>query len=1124
MATGEIREKLDAFIRKYYANQLLRGLMLSATLLLGLFLFINLSEYFGHFSMTVRALLFYCFWLTFAAVCWIWIVIPLRGLYKLGKVIGYHKAAEIIGNHFSTVQDKLLNLLQLEEMSVGHPDSALLQAGIEQKTKELRPVPFATAINFGENKKYLRYLAIPILSFAVILIFQSSIITDSTERLFNYSKHYAVNAPFDFVLKNKSLEIASGEDLELLMEIHGKSAPEEVFVNFDGQEIKMQSTPEGLFKYTFKNLKKSAQFYFEAAGFSSISYSLAVTPLPIFTGSEARVTYPAYTGKVAEKLSGTSDFIVPEGSEIEWIFDTRDAASLEFADVAKKGSIPSANSRGRYQLKRQFLKDENLKLVLKNPKSRKQDTASLSVKVIADQAPSIFSEKREDSNDIHQFYFLGNASDDYAVIKVTFNYRYVKSETEGKMKMGRISIPLRTDEKGSDIPFYYILNMDAIGMAPSDEVEYYFEAWDNDGIHGSKSSRTPVSTLRRQSIEEARKEADITQSKVKNLMQEAAKSATQLQKQNQKLQDQMNRQKSMDWNQESKVQELLEKQQQMQEKMQEILKEKEKLKQQKEEFQKNDEFKQRQDQLDELFKQMEDPEIKKLMEEIQKLLEKKAPKDQLNEKLNELEQKNENQAKDLEKLMEQYKQLQMEQKLTDNIDRLEKLAEKQEKLAKETEKAGKEKSAELQEKQEKLNQEMKDIQQEMKEMEQMNQDLKDPMNLDMGKEQSQGAQEQMGEAEKNLGNNKNKKASENQNDAAEKMKEAAQKMKESLESEKEKRTAEDYQTIRALLEKLVEASFDQEEIFTELATLKDYNPRYVELNRKQMAVKEECALIEDSLRVLAMRQPMIGTFITREMGRINSNMGYALDKLKERKLGEAAVKEQFVMTGLNNIAVMLLESMEDMQQQMAQKKKSKGNKACNNPNSSGQGQKSQGQKLTPGQQQLGESLQQLQKKAQQQREGQSGSGGKENQREMNKEFAKAALMQEALRRQLEQMRKELDKEGPEGKAMSKELQKTEEMMEQQERDLVNKKITPEMLRRQKEIETRMLEHEKAERNQEQEEKRESQTPGNYSPELPPELKSYMKEKQHERELLRQSPPELSPYYQIKSGEYLRTVR
>jgi hypothetical protein len=412
----------------------------------------------------------------------------------------------------------------------------------------------------------------------------------------------------------------------------------------------------------------------------------------------------------------------------------------------------------------------------------------------------------------------------------------------------------------------------------------------------------------------------------------------------------------------------------------------------------------------------------------------------------------------------------------------------------------------------------------MKEVEQMNQDLKDPMNLDMGKEQSQGAQEQMGEAEKNLGNNKNKKASENQNDAAEKMKEAAQKMKESLESEKEKRTAEDYQTIRALLEKLVEASFDQEEIFTELATLKDYNPRYVELNRKQMAVKEECALIEDSLRVLAMRQPMIGTFITREMGRINSNMGYALDKLKERKLGEAAVKEQFVMTGLNNIAVMLLESMEDMQQQMAQKKKSKGNKACNNPNSSGQGQKSQGQKLTPGQQQLGESLQQLQKKAQQQREGQSGSGGKENQREMNKEFAKAALMQEALRRQLEQMRKELDKEGPEGKAMSKELQKTEEMMEQQERDLVNKKITPEMLRRQKEIETRMLEHEKAERNQEQEEKRESQTPGNYSPELPPELKSYMKEKQHERELLRQSPPELSPYYQIKSGEYLRTVR
>lgn len=365
------------------------------------------------------------------------------------------------------------------------------------------------------------------------------------------------------------------------------------------------------------------------------------------------------------------------------------------------------------------------------------------------------------------------------------------------------------------------------------------------------------------------------------------------------------------------------------------------------------------------------------------------------------------------------------------------------------------------------------------------------------------------------------------------MKEAAKKMKESLESEKEKRLAEDYQKIRELLEHLVESSFNQEEVFTELSTLRDYNPRYLELNRKQMAIKEDCALMEDSLRELAKRQPMVSTFITREISRINTNMDYALDHLKDRQLRDAAVKEQFVMTGLNNLAVMLMESMENMQQQMAQKQKSSGNKSCNNPKNSGQGQKSSGKKLSEGQKQLGESLKQMQAKAQQKRQGQKGgpggqseggSGGQDGKRELNKEFAKMALMQESLRRQLEEMRKSLEQQGPEGKAAAKELQKTADMMEQQERDLVNKQITPEMIQRHKEIETRMLEHEKASRNQQQEEKREANEPGNYVPPLPPSLQEYMKQKQQERELLRQTPPELNPYYREKSKEYLRTLR
>lgn len=1123
MAQDEIRDKLDRFIRKYYLNQLVRGLLVGSSLILGVFLFLNLFEYYGHFSSMIRAFLFWGFWIVLSATLWFWIVKPIFGLYSLGKIISYQEAANIIGTHFNEVKDKLINLLQLEEMQQSHPESSLLAAGIDQKTKDLKPVQFTNAINLSKNKKYLRYLALPLVLMGVIILFQSSIITEGAERILNYNRHFEIKAPFQFILKNQSLDVDKGSDFKIELKLSGNKLPESVYLNYLSQDIKMNREENGNFSYELKNVTQTADFHFSAAGFTSAEYNIRVTPVPLLTGSKATVHYPAYTGKLSEQFSGTQDFVVPEGSRIDWTFDTRDAENLFLIHNGNTEEFEKVNRSGRFKISKTLFKSNRYSIFMGNSAAKKRDTVSFSVSVVADQFPSVFAEQRLDSADIHQLFFLGNASDDYGITKVTFNYKYIQSEDPGKIRSALRTVPLTLLSRGIDASFYYVLNMNAIGMSPSDEVEYYFEAWDNDGIHGSKSSKTQIKTLRRKSIEESRKEADVTAGNVKKLMQEAFKNAQQLQKQNQKVQDQFNRQKNLNWENKSSVEDLLQKQREFFEKIQEMQAEKEKLRQQKEEFQKDPAFKEKQKQLDELFKQMEDPEIKKLMEEIQKLLEKQAGKDQVKDKLNQLENKTRDFAKDLDKLMEQYKQLQLEQKLNDNIERLEKLAEKEEKLSQKTQNSEKKNQEELLKEQKEINSEFNDILEEIKEAEQLNKELEKPMKLDFGKEESKGAKQEMGNAEKNIEENKNKKASENQKNAAEQMRKAAQKMKESLEDEQDKRLGEDYQKVRELLENLVEASFEQESVFTELSTLREINPKFIELNRRQMSVKEQCAMIEDSLRGLAKRQPMISTFITREISRINQNMEYALGHLKTRQLSEAAVREQFVMTGLNNLAVMLMESMENMQQQLAQKKKQKGNQSCNNPNNSGEGQKNSGKKLSEGQQKLGESLKQLQQKAQQQRQGQ-GSGGKEGQRELNKEYAKTALMQEALRRQLQELKKSLEKEGPDGKALSKEIQKTEEMMEQQERDLVNKKITPEMLRRQKEIETRMLEHEKSDRNQQQEDKRESNSPGSYTPDLPPELKQYIKTKMQEREMLRTAPPELNPYYREKSREYLRTIK
>lgn len=93
---------------------------------------------------------------------------------------------------------------------------------------------------------------------------------------------------------------------------------------------------------------------------------------------------------------------------------------------------------------------------------------------------------------------------------------------------------------------------------------------------------------------------------------------------------------------------------------------------------------------------------------------------------------------------------------------------------------------------------------------------------------------------------------------------------------------------------------------------------------------------------------------------------------------------------------------------------------------------------------------------------------------------------------MEQLRKELGQEGKQG--LSNGLQEVEKMMEQQEKDIVNGKITPQSIERQKQIMTRLLENEKADRKQDQEDKRESNNPGDYIPEVPENIKEAMRKK------------------------------
>ena len=96
-------------------------------------------------------------------------------------------------------------------------------------------------------------------------------------------------------------------------------------------------------------------------------------------------------------------------------------------------------------------------------------------------------------------------------------------------------------------------------------------------------------------------------------------------------------------------------------------------------------------------------------------------------------------------------------------------------------------------------------------------------------------------------------------------------------------------------------------------------------------------------------------------------------------------------------------------------------------------------------------------------------------------------------------------------------------MEQTEMDLLNKQLTDQLIRRQQEIMTRLLETEKSAREQEMDEERKGETAEDYSKQIPKAFEEYLRLKEKEVELLKTIPPKLFPYYKKEVNEYFKRV-
>ena len=1104
--------QIDSFIRKYYKNQLVKGLILLLGVFLLSFLFVTSLEFFGRFNSLVRAILFFTFLLVNSFILTFYVIIPLLKLFSFGKTISREQASTIIGEFFPEISDRLINTLQLSSLLASKGASyELVKASIEQRSKSISAIPFVNGIDLKKNYKYFKWVFPLLLITFLLALFFPKIFTQGTKRVVHYSKEFKMDAPFQFILQNQNFELQEGEDLQINVQTIGNLLPSKVYLVSSEGRFLMQKSTRIDNSFLLERLSSDLKFHFEANGFTSNSYFVKVQPKATIGILNAKLDYPSYIGRKDEFIENIGDIDIPEGTKVTWFVKAKNTSSITFNFGNKSESFSSTE----IEWSKVFKSTQQLKLIYKNAYVNKFDSVKYLYQVTKDAFPEIHTQELKDSLASSVRYFTGELMDDYGISQLFFIYKINSPSHKPIEKKKKVSILSSTHQQ-----FNFAFDFKEENLSLNDRIDYYFEVFDNDGVNGPKSSKSSISSYQLPSLEKLNEQRDSEQDLAKENMNKLFNKAQQFEKNVDRLKKDLLNDKSSEWNKLNQLQQLKEQQKSIEKELNSLQNQLNESIENKNELSELDkELMNKQEMIQDLLDKVMDDELKDLLNKLEELM-KSNDNENLNKKLEKLEVKSQDMQKQLDRSLELLKKMQVNEKIDAIEKELNELSKNQESLKEKVEqnKIDKENSIK---KQDEINNRFKELKEDLKELNKLNDQLLSPLPLTPSTETEKDIQNELNNAKESLEKGNEKKAAKNQQKAASEMKKLSDELNKKQSSANKKQKGEDMESIRLLLENLITLSFNQESILKDFSSLSTNDPSYKPKGRLQRALMDDFKLVEDSLLRLAKRQASIATFIDKELNTINENFNLSIEAIDEHQKNKITTYLQFAMTGINNLALLLNESLQDMQSQM--NADGKGDGSCPNPKPGKSGSNGDADDMK---ELLKKQLEKLEK-AQQQGGKKPGSkpggilpNGKDGEGLSGKEIAKMAAQQSALRQRLDQLRRELNKDG---KSSGNQLNPLIKSLEQQEKDLITRNKNADFIKRQKEILTRLLESEEAIREKGFDEKRQSKSGKDYKNSNLKSINEYNQKKLKQIDLIKTIEPVYKKYYKDKSSSYFNEV-
>ena len=1026
------------------------------------------------------------FWLWVAvtlAVAARFVMMPALRLTGLLPGPSEDSVAKTVGLRSPEVGDRLVNLLHLADGRRSHAPAPLVDEAVRQLGSGIHDTHFRRVEDFAAVKRVGPAASVPAVCLLIFLVAAPSTFMGASMRLFSPGAAFVRPAPFEFRVEPGSVDLVRGADLQITVQATGRRLPGVVTLEMsalgeDRVETKeLKADPSGHFAFVVTDVRSSFRYRLTATPVASDWFAARVESRPIVSNLDLTLRPPAYTGLPEEHLAPhVGDVLALPGTRVDvraqtggngvakalLLFDTGKREALDLHGASASGGF-TVRQEDAYRI--QLTSDHGVE---------NADPIRHSVKLLSDSPPSATLLEPEPAAELDaslEALLRIRVRDDFGFSRLALFYRLAESRfSDIEEDFRTIGVEIEAGRRFlMDIAYSWPLGPTTrLDIVPGDAIEYFVRVWDNDVWAGFKSADSELHRLSLPSLAERYAELASAQDAAEDEMEDLLGETESVRKEFDALRDELRQKQSADWDDNRQLARLKDKQNQLEERIDDLAGSLESAIDTMEDHDLvSDATLEAFEELQRVMEEINAPELMEALQELQKAMQELSPR-LMQESIENFEFNEEMFRERLERSLELFKRLHVQQLLEEAARRADELAAEQKRLAEETQAADDDDSERLAEEQMRSGDSMESLEERLEEIERRMNELRNAPSEEMDRLNEETRQQEIPERMRENAAQLQELMMAEAWQGQLQMQQQLDQLQGALEDVQSGMEGQRQQANMALLSRVVadilRLSYDQESVRQDVEIAAQDSPLFREFARRQVALSDGLGTVTDSLRSLSRELAHMTREVQRQAGESLRAMTEATTALAERETQRAVAVQDRSMMHLNELALLLSDLMEQL---------------MNASNGSAGGGMSMERMLEQLQQMAGEQ-QQLNERIQQMLEEMQGSRLSPN---MQQRLQQMGAQQQALRDRLREMNRRQDLAGRLAGDLGRIAEQMNETIEELQRGAVN----PRTVMRQQEIITRLLDASRSLQERGRERRREGQTGEDIPREGPDEL-------------------------------------